>query len=452
MRLRKGRKKKKPGVKSVRVLPTQEPVHVGPRYNISSREASKSYGRIRKGRGFYPSKKVIWKNRHALVLGCSNFYRKGKDDEDTKVDNKEYDVVEPPEPYDDPVVPTIVGEFSSDNIKDGPLDRKIKEGTIVDDRCETSHKLQMSRSSNGRGEHTQQEQTTIPEMDFAEILQTTVHRRKEVQLVRSNSPQVNHRHDREQRTYSGPRVSDFPNSLGLTTDAVIWDYMCKVGKSLAATELLSIFSDFDGRVRTKELNRKMNNLEKLISGGSTDPMIMKLWNIQFEANKKELVDHQGIVPGTPENSDDEDEEDGEYDSTISAVQLQRNSWMVSPNERNDQSIHQYDPVPQQIVPSELIINVERHEKSRCSEGRGVRTQQEQINYPLLRKKDKQVTVTQQVSSGPLKLNARTNLEHTRRIEQNYMKNETFLSMYSYGGGKRKSNDSDGEYDPNDAKK
>ena len=47
VRLRKGRKKKKPGVKSVRVLPTQEPVHVGPRYNISSRQASKAYGRIR---------------------------------------------------------------------------------------------------------------------------------------------------------------------------------------------------------------------------------------------------------------------------------------------------------------------------------------------------------------------------------------------------------------------
>ena len=61
MRLRKGRKKKKPGVKSVRVLPTQEPVHVGPRYNISYSEASKAYGRIRKGRGFIPVKKLYGK-------------------------------------------------------------------------------------------------------------------------------------------------------------------------------------------------------------------------------------------------------------------------------------------------------------------------------------------------------------------------------------------------------
>ena len=33
-----------------------------------------------------------------------------------------------------------------------------------------------------------------------------------------------------------------------------------------------------------------------------------------------------------------------------------------------------------------------------------------------------------------------------------MENEAFLSRYSYGGGKRKSKDSDGEYDPNHAKK
>ena len=80
VRLRKARKKKKPGFKSVRVFPTQEPVHYGPRYNISFREARKAYGRMRKGRGFYPSKKVTWKNRHALVLGCSNFYRKPEED------------------------------------------------------------------------------------------------------------------------------------------------------------------------------------------------------------------------------------------------------------------------------------------------------------------------------------------------------------------------------------
>ena len=106
-------------------MPKQEPVHCGPRYNISFREVRKAYGRMRKGRGFYPSNKVLWKNRHALVLGCANFYRKGKDYENLKVDDKEYDIVEPPEPYDDPEVPTTGGEFSSDDGKDGPVKRNF---------------------------------------------------------------------------------------------------------------------------------------------------------------------------------------------------------------------------------------------------------------------------------------------------------------------------------------
>ena len=67
-------------------------------------------------------------------------------------------------------------------------------------------------------------------------------------------------------------------------------------------------------------------------------------------------------------------------------------------------------------------------------------------------KDKQITATQQVSRGNVKLNARTNLGHSRRLEQDYMENEDFFSRYSYGGGKRKSKDSDRDYDPNDAKK
>ena len=38
------------------------------------------------------------------------------------------------------------------------------------------------------------------------------------------------------------------------------------------------------------------------------------------------------------------------------------------------------------------------------------------------------------------------------IKQNYMENEEFLSRNCYGGGKRKGNDSDVEYDPGHAKK
>ena len=68
---------------------------------------------MRKGRGFFPSNKVLWTNRHSLVLGCSNFYRKIRDNDDSyyQEDNKEYDVLEPPESSPDPQVPTSGPQF-----------------------------------------------------------------------------------------------------------------------------------------------------------------------------------------------------------------------------------------------------------------------------------------------------------------------------------------------------
>ena len=97
LRLRKNRKKKRQGIKSERVDVKQPPLHQGPRYNISFAEVNKAYGRMRKGKGFFASKKVLWRNRHALVLGSSNFYRKVRGDDDSyyQEDNIEYDVVEP---------------------------------------------------------------------------------------------------------------------------------------------------------------------------------------------------------------------------------------------------------------------------------------------------------------------------------------------------------------------
>ena len=77
---------------------------------------------MRKGRGFFASKKVLWRYRHALVLGSSNFYRKVSDDECYyKQDDTEYDVVEPPEASPDPQVPTTGHEFSSDDAGNGPV-------------------------------------------------------------------------------------------------------------------------------------------------------------------------------------------------------------------------------------------------------------------------------------------------------------------------------------------
>ena len=140
------------------------------------------------------------------------------------------------------------------------------------------------------------------------------------------------------------------------------------------------------------------------------------------------------MSGTSETSDDEYEEDDEHDSTFCALQQQKISWMVSPNERTKQNFYQNDPAPPQMVPHKLITSVKPHEKCRSSKGRGVGTHLEQIN----------------VDAGIVNIGcciSRNGLE----IKQSYMENEAFLSMYNYGGGKRKKNDSDADYDPKDAK-
>ena len=85
--------------------------------------------------------------------------------------------------------------------------------------------------------------------------------------------------------FSGARGNDLLDSSGLTTDIVLWEYMCKVGKNLAHTALLKIISDFDGRARTLELNRSKNNLEELINEGTDDHMILKLWKQPLKPRK-----------------------------------------------------------------------------------------------------------------------------------------------------------------------
>ena len=63
-------------------------------------------------------------------MGCSNFYRKGKDKDTSnfKEDNIEYDIIEPPEPSPDPQVPTTGAEFSSDYTANVPDQRNALGG------------------------------------------------------------------------------------------------------------------------------------------------------------------------------------------------------------------------------------------------------------------------------------------------------------------------------------
>ena len=315
--------------------------------------------------------------------------------------------------------------------------QKSREGSIVADQVETSHNLQMSRCSHGRGEHTQQEQTTVPEMDFAEILQNTAHRRKRVQLVSNNSPQVQLTHDRMPRRYCSVPRNDFVDSSGITTDTVVWEYMCNVGKNLADTALLKIISHFDGRARTQELNRSKNNLEELINEGTNDPMILKLWKTTLEAKMKQLVEHQGVVPGTPESSDDENEEDDGHNYTFCALQPQRTFSTVLPNKRTNHNFYRSYPTTQQIFPQKLITSVKPNRNFWSSNRRGDSTQQHQINI-----NGNIVNIGYDTSQKGLE------------IKQSYMENEAFLSKYSYGGGKKKKkkSDSDADYDPMGAKK
>ena len=139
--------------------------------------------------------------------------------------------------------------------------QKRKDGSLTVDQVKTFKKFQMSRSSHGRGGHTQQEQTTVSEIDFSEILQNTAHRRKRVQLVNSKSSQVQHTNHRMQRRYSDALRNDLVDTSDGTTDSVLWEYMWKVDKSLADTTLLKIISDYDHRDRTLELEKLIDHLE-----------------------------------------------------------------------------------------------------------------------------------------------------------------------------------------------
>ena len=93
----------------------------------------------------------------------------------------------------------------------------------------------------------------------------------------AKSPQVPHIDDRMESRNSGALRSDLVDSSDRTTDSVLWEYMCKVGKNLAHKAILKIISDFDHRDRTLELENSINHLEEIINEGNDRPMILKLW-------------------------------------------------------------------------------------------------------------------------------------------------------------------------------
>ena len=50
----------------------------GPVYHISLRKVLHVYKAMQKGRTFHASKRIIWRNRHRLFLGCNTFHKGSK--------------------------------------------------------------------------------------------------------------------------------------------------------------------------------------------------------------------------------------------------------------------------------------------------------------------------------------------------------------------------------------
>ena len=98
-----------------------------PKYDISYKRTLAAYKSMRKGSSFYPSRRVLWKNRHRLVLGGrfnkNSFY---DDYQFSPKQEKEYFCPEPPEEDEDieennsPQWLQTGPEYSSDYAGDGP--------------------------------------------------------------------------------------------------------------------------------------------------------------------------------------------------------------------------------------------------------------------------------------------------------------------------------------------
>ena len=84
------------------VVQESDKIQINPNYNQSYMQVLKLYKFIRKGSVFWPSKKVLWRNRHHLHYMCRDRLRNVCRSElyGTCVREKEYEGNEPPEEDD----------------------------------------------------------------------------------------------------------------------------------------------------------------------------------------------------------------------------------------------------------------------------------------------------------------------------------------------------------------
>ena len=90
---------------------------------------------MRKGRTYHVSRRVLWRNRHHLVFGSQNSYRRNSRNASLfgNSKEKEYENNEPPEVEDDHQWLLTGPEYSSDEAGDGPVPvLKIFGETVID--------------------------------------------------------------------------------------------------------------------------------------------------------------------------------------------------------------------------------------------------------------------------------------------------------------------------------
>ena len=121
--MRSRRKKKKNKVRQVRrqdveqqLKPPEKKQLVAPSYHLSYKIVYDLSRKMRKGRSFRPSKRVLWRNRHSLVRASRELHRKTSYDEYNISASRdiEYDVPEPPEDDEDPQWLNTGPKYSSD--------------------------------------------------------------------------------------------------------------------------------------------------------------------------------------------------------------------------------------------------------------------------------------------------------------------------------------------------
>ena len=117
-----------------KIVPKVENYQV-PKYHLTYEKVLNVYKAMRKGRTYHASRRVLWRNRHHLVFGSQNSYRRNSRNAflfgNSK--EKEYENNEPPEVEDDHQWLLTGPEYSSDEAGDGPVPLlKIFEETVID--------------------------------------------------------------------------------------------------------------------------------------------------------------------------------------------------------------------------------------------------------------------------------------------------------------------------------